>query len=111
MKHWFVTSVFASSKDEFYLAVYFREEMHLPKSAFRELSRNCERFDTALSKLLQEGVDNGSFHLSNVSVATQAITGLTTWIYNWYRPTGPLTPDQLATEMVKLIDAMVSSGR
>lgn len=96
---------------QIYLAVYFREEMHLPKSAFRELSRNCERFDTALSKLLQEGVDNGSFHLSNVSVATQAITGLTTWIYNWYRPTGPLTPDQLATEMVKLIDAMVSSGR
>lgn len=94
-----------------YLAVYFREEKHLPKSAFRELSRNRKRFDTALSKLLQEGVDNGSFRVSNVSVATQAITGLTTWIYNWYRPTGPLTPDQLAIEMVKLVDAIVSPAR
>lgn len=90
-----------------YLAVYFREEKHLPKSAFRDLSKNRKRFDTALSTLLREGVDNGTFSVSNVSVATQAITGMTTWIYNWYRPTGMLTPEQIATEMVKLIDSMV----
>ena len=90
-----------------YLAVYFREEKHLPKSAFRELSKNRKRFDTALSRLLQEGVDDGSFAVSSVSVATTAITGMSTWIFNWYRPTGPLTPDQLADEMVKLVEAMV----
>lgn len=90
-----------------YLAVYFREEKHLPPSAFRELANNRKRFDTALSKLLQEGIDAGSFQISNVSVATQAITGMTTWLYNWYRPSGPLTPEQLAQEMVRLVHAMV----
>ncbi len=90
-----------------YLAVYFREEKHLPKSAFRDLSSNRKRFDTALSKLLREGVDAGDFHVSNVSVATQAITGMTTWIFNWYRPTGPLTPEQIAEEMVSLVSSMV----
>jgi AcrR family transcriptional regulator len=90
-----------------YLAVYFREEKHLPKSAFRDLSSNRKRFDTALSKLLREGVDAGDFHVSNISVATQAITGMTTWIFNWYRPTGALTPEQIAEEMVILIGAMM----
>jgi AcrR family transcriptional regulator len=90
-----------------YLAVYFREERHLPKSAFRDLSSNRKRFDTALSKLLREGVDAGDFRVSNISVATQAITGMTTWIFNWYRPTGPLTPEQIAEEMVILIGSMV----
>lgn len=94
-----------------YLAVYFREEKHLPKSAFRELSKNRRRFDTAVSALLQEGVDSGVFRVSNVSLATQAITGMTTWIYNWYRPTGMLTPDQIATQMVRLIDAMVKPAK
>jgi len=94
-----------------YLAVYFREEKHLPKAAFRELSRNRKRFDTALSKLLQEGVDDGSFAVSNISVATQAINGMSTWIFNWYRPTGTLTPDQVADEMVKLVEAMVRPAR
>jgi AcrR family transcriptional regulator len=90
-----------------YLAVYFREENHLPKSAFRNLSRNRKRFDTALSKLLREGIDAGEFHIPNISVATQAITGMTTWIFNWYRPTGSLTPDQIAEEMVSLVSSMV----
>jgi AcrR family transcriptional regulator len=90
-----------------YLAVYFREEKHLPKSAFRDLSNNRKRFDTALSKLLREGVDAGDFQISNISVATQAITGMTTWMFNWYRPTGALTPEQIAEEMVILIGALV----
>jgi AcrR family transcriptional regulator len=90
-----------------YLAVYFREENHLPKSAFRDLSSNRRRFDTALSKLLREGVDAGEFHIPNVSVATQAITGMTTWVFNWYRPTGALTPEQIAEEMVSLVSSMV----
>lgn len=90
-----------------YLAVYFREEKHLPKSAFRDLASNRKRFDTALSKLLREGIDAGDFHVSNVSVATQAITGMTTWLFNWYRPTGPLTPEQVAEEMVALVSSMV----
>jgi AcrR family transcriptional regulator len=89
------------------LAVYFREENHLPRSAFRDLSRNRKRFDTALSKLLREGIDAGEFHIPNISVATQAITGMTTWIFNWYRPTGSLTPDQIAEEMVSLVSSMV----
>jgi AcrR family transcriptional regulator len=90
-----------------YLAVYFREENHLPKSAFRDLSRNRKRFDTALSKLLQEGIDAGEFRIPNVSVATQAITGMTTWIFNWYRPAGTLAPEQIAEEMVSLVGSMV----
>jgi AcrR family transcriptional regulator len=87
--------------------LYFKEENHLPRSAFRDLSRNRKRFDTALSKLLREGIDAGEFHIPNISVATQAITGMTTWIFNWYRPTGSLTPDQIAEEMVSLVSSMV----
>jgi AcrR family transcriptional regulator len=90
-----------------YLAVYFREEKHLPKSAFHDLASNRKRFDNALSKLLREGVDAGDFDISNISVATQAITGMTTWIFNWYRPARPLTPEQIAEEMVSLVGSMV----
>jgi len=90
-----------------YLAVYFREEKHLPPSAFRELSNNRKRFDTALAKLLRDGNDAGDFHVPNVSVAAQSITGMTTWLFNWYRPTGALTPEQIAEEMVHLVSAMV----
>ena len=90
-----------------YLAVYFREEMHLPADAYRSLSANRGRFDRALSRLLRQGVESGEFDLPHVSVATQAITGMTTWLFNWYRPDGPLSPGQMADEMARLVLAMV----
>jgi AcrR family transcriptional regulator len=90
-----------------YLAVYFREEKHLPEAAFRRLADNRRRFDRALTRLLQQGVDAGEFSLSRTAVATQAITGMTTWVYNWYRPAGPLSATEIADEMVALVIAMV----
>lgn len=90
-----------------YLAVYFREEKHLPPHASRELAADRRRFDRALSKLLQEGVDAGVFRVATVYVATQAITGMTTWIFNWYRDNGPLTPEQVAIEMSDMALAML----
>jgi AcrR family transcriptional regulator len=91
-----------------YLAVYFREEMHLPADAYRALSSNRRRFDRALSRLLKQGIDTGEFEIPHVSVVTQAITGMTTWLFNWYRSDGPLSAGQMADEMARLVLAMVS---
>ncbi|GAA4401892.1 TetR/AcrR family transcriptional regulator [Quisquiliibacterium transsilvanicum] len=91
-----------------YLAVYFREEMHLPADAYRSLSSNRRRFDRALSRLLKQGVESGEFDIPHVSVVTQAITGMTTWLFNWYRADGPLSPEQMADEMARLVLSMVT---
>lgn len=90
-----------------YLAVYFREEMHLPADAYRRLSSNRRLFDRSLSSLLQQGVESGEFDILHVPVATQAITGMTTWLYNWYRPDGALSPAELAETMAALVLSMV----
>jgi AcrR family transcriptional regulator len=92
-----------------YLAVYFREEKHLPEAAFRKLADDRRRFDQALSNLLEEGVRSGAFDISKIHVATEAITGMTTWLFNWYRPKGPLTPEQVAEEMAELALRMVET--
>lgn len=90
-----------------YLAVYFREEMHLPADAYRRLSNNRRRFDRAVSSLLQQGVDAGEFDIAHVSVVTQVICGMTTWLFNWYRPDGALSPEQMADEMSRLALSMI----
>jgi len=94
-----------------YLAVYFREEMHLPADAYRKLSSNRRRFDRALSSLLQQGVESGEFDIAHVPVVTQAITGMTTWLFNWYRPDGPLSAEQIADDMARLALAMVEKRK
>jgi hypothetical protein len=36
---------------------------------------------------------------------------MTTWLFNWYRPNGPLSPEQLAQEMAALVVAMVTNPK
>lgn len=92
-----------------YLAVYFREEKHLPEEARTELAGYRRRFDQAMRKLLQQGVDAKEFKLGNVAVAEQAITGMTTWLFNWYRPDRSLSAEDIADEMAQLTLTMVGA--
>lgn len=94
-------------RGRFYLAVYFREEKHLPDDAAQQLANNRKRFHQAVSKLLREGVASGVFEVESVSVVSQAITGMTTWVYNWYRSDGSLSPDEIADQMAILALQMV----
>jgi TetR/AcrR family transcriptional regulator, cholesterol catabolism regulator len=92
-----------------YLAVYFRAEKHLPETARRELADFRRRFDQALRRLLQQGVESGEFRIAHITVAEQAITGMTTWLFNWYRPDRDLTADDIAGEMSRLALSMVEA--
>lgn len=86
-----------------YLAVLFREEKHLPVASLAALKRDRRRFNASLSALLEEGRQAGEFHFGNVDVALQAITGMATWIFSWYQPSSPISPEQLASEMEILV--------
>jgi len=93
-----------------YLSVYFREEKHLPESAHRELAENRRRFDRALGRLLSDGVAEGVFEAPRISIASHSITGMATWLFNWYRPNGPLPAEEIAAETARLAVAMVRNG-
>lgn len=96
-----------------YLAVYFREEKHLPEAARERLQNDHRRFTRALFALLEEGGASGDFALNDPMVAMQAITGMTTWAFFWFRPEGSLSADQVADELANLamraVGARISS--
>ncbi|MFA7438222.1 TetR family transcriptional regulator [Castellaniella sp.] len=95
------------TKGHKYLAVYFREEKHLPEKAAKKLSLDRRRFNDAIARLLREGQASGAFQVPSVSIVTQAITGMCTWIFNWYRPTGSLSAEGVADMMADLALSMV----
>lgn len=95
-----------------YLAVYFREDKHLPESARLKLRDDHRNFNQALLALLEEGQTSGDFQISNPLVAMQAITGMTTWIFFWFRPEGQLNAATVADEMATFaMRAVGAEGR
>jgi hypothetical protein len=64
-------------------------------------------FNRSIEVLLQDGVRTGEFVVENESVVTHAISGMATWIFTWYRPDGPLSPNEIAQQMANLVLRMV----
>lgn len=91
------------------MAVLFREVKHLPPEAIAELAANFHSFNRCLGDLLKEGAATGEFSISDASVLTLAISGMTTWIYSWYRPDGDRAPEEIADQMASLALRMVDA--
>ena len=88
------------------IAIYFREEKSLPKPALDEITTLRKQFDRVLSGLLREGVENGDFLVSDVSLTALAIGGMISWAYTWHRPGGRLGVNDMSERMADLALSM-----
>lgn len=81
-----------------HVAVYFQERRYLKGSASAAVRAKRDAFERELEQLLIDGIEAGEFaaHL-NPRVAMYGIVGMTGWLQQWYRPSGALSPDEVAT--------------
>jgi AcrR family transcriptional regulator len=89
------------------IAVYFREEKHLSETGLAEINTLRKGFDRVLSELLQEGVNEGQFHVPDIRLVALAIGGMVSWAYTWYQPEGRFTADEVGKRFARLTLQMV----
>jgi TetR/AcrR family transcriptional regulator, cholesterol catabolism regulator len=85
-----------------WIAICFREEKYLSPQARKNIEQYRRKFDRQLTALLRDGIDERTLHVTDPAVAAQALTGLITWVFVWYRPGGRLSRDALAEQLVQL---------
>lgn len=83
-----------------YLHLYVQEDMRrLSDSASsdeRELSELGERFDRALAKIIQDGIDAGELRPDlDPAMARFAVIGALNWTHRWFVPGGRLDGEQV----------------
>ena len=59
-------------------------------------------FEVLWRKIIEEGIEKEAFYCSNPAIATKALLGIMNWTITWYRPEGPLTPEDLANQYTNL---------
>jgi AcrR family transcriptional regulator len=96
--------------ERMFLSIYFRESKHLPKRTRDRFRNDRRRFHAALSRILTEGRDSGHFSFTDLSVTEQTVTGMVTWIFNWYQPDGKKSAEEVAVVMEDLILAAVGAS-
>ncbi|SDO20349.1 transcriptional regulator, TetR family [Lutimaribacter pacificus] len=79
--------------------VFLQEQKHLSAEALKastEIERSVHR---NLSKLIQDGIDQGLFEIEDASMASMAIIGMVRWVHRWYRQDGRHSPETIAQKL------------
>ena len=94
-----------------YVSVFFREELNLSPEVRQYVVGRRREFDERLEGLLRKGVETGDFRIADVPVTARAIAGMVCWIFNWYRPDGRLSLDEVSRHFADLTLNMVDARR
>lgn len=75
----------------------------LPLDSRKRLRHIKGAIDQEFRELIRQGIDEGSIAPCDPKMAAFTIAGAVSWIGRWYRPDGPQTPQDIATQFIELL--------
>ena len=87
-------------------SVVVLEMSALTPENFKVVAARRDRFQSGFTRLIAEGIKDGSIVRCDPKLATFAVLGGANWVEKWHRPGGPWTRNQIAAAMA---DMMVRS--
>ena len=94
--------VFENIRNQVASGVFLQEEKHLSDNTLNTV-RSLEReVNKKLTALIQEGIDQGLFHITDARIASMGISGMVRWVHRWYQRGGRHAPETIAQQMADL---------
>lgn len=85
------------------IAVNSEEMKHLPPDALAELTERRDVYEGMLRAVVDRGVREGDFTVTNERLVTLTLLGLLNSTYRWYRRAGTLSPDDIGMRYADLV--------
>lgn len=74
-------------------------EFHaLPEARLRRIVAKRDRYDAVVRGVIEKGIRAGEFTPCDAKMVSLALLGAVNWTVRWYRPDGPLKPDEIARQ-------------
>ena len=83
--------------------VFFHEWKHLSPPLLEEAKALRRRYEEGVQAVIREGMEQGVFRVENLRLATLFVLSALNWTYQWYRPEGPLSLEELSEAYATLI--------
>jgi AcrR family transcriptional regulator len=87
-----------------FLRVFFSEESGLPAAMAAQAARAKREYDRTIERVVRDGIAAGVFRDLPPTMVVFGILGMCNWLHTWYRPDGPLTPEQIADVFVSVLE-------
>lgn len=86
-------------------AVVFHHEWRaLPPERRAAIAAQRRAYEAVFRRAIEDGVRSGIFTAPDPKFATLLVLSLGNWLYQWYRPDGPLTPSEISARFMDLIE-------
>ena len=89
------------TRDSAASAVFLHEWRHLSESARAEFLALRERYEAGFRSLIAHGLTTGELHAPDAAFAALTLLASLNWLPTWYRPDGPLSPDEIAHRLAE----------
>jgi AcrR family transcriptional regulator len=76
--------------------IYNRDDHELTEDQRRIVSGNKRRYTKRIEALYESGVKQGRFKKISPVIAVACLIGACNWGYTWYKPTGPMSAEEIA---------------
>ncbi|HLO03965.1 MAG TPA: TetR/AcrR family transcriptional regulator [Symbiobacteriaceae bacterium] len=83
--------------------VFMHEWKALTPERRAEVAARRKAYEQQLGQILTEGVRRGEFKPLDERMARLLILSAVNWLYEWYDPTGPLSPSDVAERYWRLV--------
>jgi AcrR family transcriptional regulator len=87
-----------------FLRVFFSEEAGLPAATAARAARAKREYDRTIERVVRDGITAGVFRDLPPTMVVFGLLGMCNWLHTWYRPDGPLTPEQIADVFVSVLE-------
>ena len=79
-----------------HLKIFFEHYRELPEPVRTTIADKREHYRQLLIQTLRDGVTAGDFRGIDPEFTAMAVLGMCNWTYQWFRPGGTLTAEQIA---------------
>jgi TetR/AcrR family transcriptional regulator, cholesterol catabolism regulator len=78
-----------------YSIIFFKESIELDKNARKKLKIDMKIYEDIFKKVINQGVEEGTFKNLNSEALVMGIFGMTNWLYYWYEENGDISKEQI----------------
>lgn len=82
---------------------YLNEWRNLGDERRRAFAARRDQYEETVRHLVLDCIREGTFAAVDEKFATLLILSSMNWIYQWYRPNGPMTPDDIARKLTDML--------
>ncbi|MBI3760258.1 MAG: TetR/AcrR family transcriptional regulator [Chloroflexi bacterium] len=84
-------------------AVYFNEWRHLSEPRRAEFARRRDEYEALFRGLMRDGIRSGIFAPVDEKFAALLVLSALNWTYQWYKPDGPMSPEEIGRTLADLL--------